>query len=143
MAQMQVFDVLAPIAQICRGCNTTTLTEAYIHAVRELCRKSRVYTSTLLGATVDAQALYNLGSDAYSEVIGVRAASVLDGTEIITLTEKASGTWDANDVSDVPAYFDYVPEAQMALHPTPDAVYPITIALILHPKRILAPGQVG
>lgn len=136
MAQIQVFDLLAPVAQVCRGCNVTTLTEAYVHAVRELCRTSKVYTTTLLGETVADQAIYNLGSDAYSEIVGVPAVSITAATDDIrALDSLASGRWDADDETDVPEFFDYVPEAQLALHPTPDAIYPVSIALALQPKR--------
>lgn len=50
---MQLSDafVLAPIAQICRGINTTSLTEAYISAVRQWCRSTRWFESQLLGST--------------------------------------------------------------------------------------------
>lgn len=137
MAQIQVFDLLAPIAQVCRGCNTTTMTEAVIHAARELCRRSGVYASTLIGATTIDVALYNLGSDVYAEVCDVRAASVTvtAGSDVRALERRSSALWGATDANDVPEFFAYVAEGQLAVHPAPDAVYGLTIALVLQPKR--------
>lgn len=135
MAQIQVFDLLAPIAQVCRGCNVTTMTDAYVRAVRELCQRSRVFQSTLLGSTTIDVPVYNLGSDAYHEVFGVRGVSVeVSPDDIRGLDDRSGSEWDQTDASDVPEFYQYIPEGQLAIHPKPNAVYPLTITLLLQPK---------
>lgn len=215
MAQVQVYSLLAPIAQVCRGCNNTTMIAAYIDAARELCARSRWFKSTLLGSTtapittdyttgtvtvtnnsaavvgsgtlwlaeVDTgdtftgpdgepmivldvssntaltlttayagstlagqaytigrsrgTALYNLGSDTYNEIVGISAVQMLYATSLPAtrdLIERKSGEWNPDDPPAKPEYYQYVPQAQLALTPTPDAVYILTIGLVLQPK---------
>ena len=57
MAQVAVLNQLGPIALICRGCDDTTMTEAYVSAVRELCRTSRWFLYTLNGVSTAAPVL--------------------------------------------------------------------------------------
>lgn len=135
MAQTPVYDLLPPIRQICRGCHTTTMNEAYISAVRQFCHHTKWFLSTLAGTTAASTATYNLGSDAYSEIIGVNAISLTySSSDIRDLERLSSAAWDPDAQTQVPEFFEYVPEAQFALHPTPDAAYPLTISLILQPK---------
>lgn len=135
MAQVQVYSLLARVAQVCRGCNNTTMIDAYISAVRRLCAESRWYRSTLLGATVALEPNYNLGSDTYNEILGVSAVSALITTgQTRPLVERNSTRWNADTAADRPEFYQYVPHAQLALHPTPDAIYPLTIGLVLQPK---------
>lgn len=135
MAQTPVYDLLAPIRQICRGCPTTTMNEAYISAVRQFCHHTKWFLSTLSGSTAIGTATYNLGSDAYSEIIGVNAISLTySSTDVRDLERFSSAGWDPGDQNQVPELFEYVPEAQFSVHPTPDAVYALTISLILQPK---------
>jgi hypothetical protein len=44
-----------------------------------------------------------------------------------------SGGWNANIQTDVPRRYAYVPEAQFALNPTPNAVYDLTITAVVQP----------
>lgn len=135
MAQVQVYSLLAPIAQVCRGCNNTTMIDAYVRAVRKLCNRSRWWQSSLIGATEADEPAYNLGSDTYSEIVGVSAASVLIATDDTrNLTERNSTLWDADEDAAAPEFYQYVPHGQIALHPTPDAAYTMTVGLILQPK---------
>jgi len=135
MSQVQVYAYLGPIRQICRGCPTTTLNEAYIAAVRRFCHESKWFQSTLIGATILDEPTYNLGSDPYSEIIGVRAIALADtATSTVDLIEQSSALWNPNDTHDTPEFFEYTPEAQFSVHPKPDAVYSLTIALTLQPK---------
>ena len=213
MAQVQVSTLLAPIAQITRGCPTTTMVDAYIRAVRRFCNRSRWFKSTLLGATtapttsdyttgtvtvtsgsatvsgsgtawlanvragdfftgpddetmeiqgVQADtgltlfevyagstlagqaytitrdrgvAIYSLGSDTYHEICGISAVSVVDTNgKANPLTPRASTEWDSDLDRAIPELYEYIPHAQLALHPTPDAIYTMAIGLILQPK---------
>ena len=80
--------------------------------------------------------LYALGSDTYNEIIGIKALSITQtATDTHPLTEQYSGDWDANDATDVPEFYQYVPEGQFVLHPTPKAVYPLIVSVALQPKR--------
>lgn len=135
MAQVQVFGYLGPIRQICRGCPTTTLNEAYIAAVRRFCHESKWYQSTIQGVTILDEPTYNLGSDPYAEIIGVRAISLAEtATTARDLIEQSSTLWDPNETHDIPEYFEYTPEGQFSLHPKPNAVYSLRIGLTLQPK---------
>jgi len=51
MTQVAVIDLIAPVAQFCPSCPTTTLVQAYIDAARKFCNKSRWFKATIPGAT--------------------------------------------------------------------------------------------
>jgi len=98
------------------------------------------------GATLAAQAysigrnrvypLYSLGSDTYNEIIGIEAISITaSSVDTHPLTPGVSSEWDSNDARDTPDRYQYVPHGQFAVHPTPDAAYPLTASVILQPKR--------
>lgn len=103
-------------------------------------------TSPYAGASLSGQAysiqrnrytsVYDLGSDNFNEVIGITAISIT-GTDGRTepLTPRQSSDQDGNDAADQPEFYDYIPHAQFALHPKPDAVYQLQISLILQPVR--------
>jgi len=135
MTQVAIADLIAPVAQRVPRCPTTTLTQAYTDAVRQLCTKSRWYKATLPGATVATTKLYSLGSDVYNEIIGIKAVSVKDGTEWDPVTESFSGNWDPSEANALPELYQYIPHGQLALHPTPDAAYDLTVSIVLQPKR--------
>lgn len=96
--------------------------------------------STLAGQTYSvtrnrAVDLYSVGSDANNEVIGIRAVAIMrDASDIRGLTKKSSSDWDPNRAPNLPEEFQYVDEGQLALYPKPDAVYRLSMALILQPK---------
>lgn len=214
MAQVQVVDVIAPVAQLCPSCPTTTLVQAYIDAAREFCNTSRwlkatiagqttapvitpyttgtvtvtngsanvvgagtawlteladgdiftgpdgadytvlnVTTNTALaltavydGGTLAGQAysvarnryttLYSLGSDPYNEICGISAIDITDANNKVDgLTERKSSEFDLNDVAGIPEFYQYVPEGQFVVHTKPDAVYRLSVGLILQPKK--------
>jgi hypothetical protein len=135
MAQIRVYDLLGPIRQVCRGCPTTVLNEAYINAVRQFCHHSKWFISTLPGQTVAGTKTYNLGSDPYSEIIGMPAISLAESATMTrALNPGTSVAWDPDDTSNIPEEFEYVPEAQFSLHPTPNAIYDVTVSIALQPK---------
>lgn len=135
MTQVAILDLIAPVAQRVPRCPTPVLVQAYTDAVRQLCAKSRWYKATLPGATVADIQLYSLGSDVYNEIIGIKAMSVNNGIKYVPVTESFSGNWDASLDPALPELYQYVPHGQFALHPTPDAIYPLTVSIVLQPKR--------
>lgn len=136
MAQVAVIDLLNVVAQICRECPTPILIDAYVSAVRKFCSTSRWLKNTIPGSTAIGYELYSLGSDTYNEIIGIQAMSIQETVgDIHPLTDSNSTKWDRNDAQDVPEFYQYVPEGQFAVHPIPDAVYPLTVSVVLQPKN--------
>jgi hypothetical protein len=135
MAQVQVMDVIADVAQIVRQAPNATLIGAYIRAARKFCRESRWYRATLAGATEAGTRVYSLGSDPYLEVLGLRAASAAVATgDPWPLGVSNTTSWGADNTQSKPRRYAYVPEAQVALDPIPDAIYTLSLTLVLQPK---------
>lgn len=136
MAQIPVVDLLSGISQRCRDAPIPTLIDAYVRAARDFCRKSRWLIAEVAGATTIGDTLYALGSDPYVEIIGLRALTfVNDQGKTDPVRDSVSSSWDTDDEPGPPEFYQYVPEGQFALHPAPDAIYDLTITLILQPKR--------
>lgn len=136
MAQQAVIDLLPEVAQICRQAPTPTLIAAYVRAARRFCMKSRWLVATISGATVNGTQAYSLGSDTYAEIFGVAGVTLYENADTpIFLTESTTGAWDPTEANDVPGLYAYLPEAQVAVHPTPDAAYNMTITALITPKR--------
>lgn len=135
MAQILVANLLAEVMQICRGAPLATLNQAYVRAARRFCSRSRWLQYQIEGQTVIGQELYSLGSDTYSEIVGIKAIRIGLDDETPPLTESYSGSWDPTDPDGEPELYQYVPEGQFALHPLPDAVYPLTVNVVVQPKR--------
>jgi hypothetical protein len=134
MAQVSVYDLMGPVAQLVPRCPRTVLVRAYVDAVRQLCLQSRWYKVTVTGSTAALTPIYSLGSDVYNEILGVKAVAVFDGTQDVPLTERFSGLWDLTIANAMPELYQYVPHAQIAVHPTPDAVYDLTVTAVVQPK---------
>ncbi len=214
MAQVQVVDIIATVAQLCPSCPTPVLVQAYIDAVRKFCNQSRWLKATIAGQTIapvitpyttgtvtvtnnnanvvgvgtswltqlaagdiftgpngvaykvlnvttnTAMALtavyggptlagqaysvardryttlYSLGSDTYNEICGISAIDITDADgKIDGLTERKSSEFDLNDEAGIPEFYQYVPEGQFVVHTKPDAVYQLSVGLILQPKK--------
>lgn len=135
---VDVFDQLANVAQIVRKCPTVTLRRAYVRALRDWCMQTQWLRTNVAGVTVADQAQYTLGNDPNLDIIGIyamQASQVLGGTrQYWTLPPGDSGFWNANVVAGQPVRYCYVPEDQFALNPTPNAVFDLTITVILQPK---------
>lgn len=135
MANVPVLDVIADVAQIVRQAPNATLIGAYIRAARKFCRETRWCRATLAGSTTDGTQAYSLGSDPYLEVLGLKAVSAQEGSgQPWALTVSNTTDWPQGADNGRPRFYSYVPEAQFALHPTPDAVYSLTLTLVLQPK---------
>lgn len=133
----RVIDLLPDVAQIVRKAPDVTLIGAYVRAARKFCRESRWYRSQLTGATLADRPVYNLGSDPLLEILGIKAVSCAPRTgnrRPYPLPTSDTGGWVAGQPTGRPRRCAYVPEAQLAINPTPDAVYDLTVTLVLQPK---------
>lgn len=136
MAQKAVIDLLADVAQRCRNAPTRTLIGAYVRAARLFCSGSRWLTASIEGATVAGTQSYSLGSDTYAEIFGVAGITLYrSADDPVSLGQGDSSDWDPTEDQAEPEVYQYLPEAQVALHPTPDAAYDMTIAVWTTPKR--------
>lgn len=136
MTQIDVKDLLSELRLICRTCPTPVLIQAYVRAARQLCDGSRWLVQTVTGDTVADQQLYSLGSDPYNEIIGLQAAAVTGPAAFVgPLTEGDSAKWDPAEPTARPELYQYVPHGQFALHPTPDAVYSLSMNVVIQPKQ--------
>lgn len=145
MTQVAVLDLLQPIRQLCRGAPRATLVDAYVRAARRFCNQSRWLLSTINGSTTAPVAgvgtyIYTLGTDANHEICGI-AAIEIQGTSDRRwpLTSKGSSSWNKNHDFQTPESYQFVPGNLFAVYPTPDQAYPLTVTLVLQPKR----GVVG
>jgi hypothetical protein len=139
MSFVDVFDQCANVAQIARGCPTPTLRRAYVTSMRDWCAQSQWLRVNATGSTVDGTSLYDLGSDNYTEIIGLYAVSGQDNSftpaQQWPLNPSNPGDWNPAVGDGQPLRYAYVPEGQMALNPTPDGVYGITYTAIIQPKE--------
>lgn len=135
MAVIAVSTLLTPLRQAARNYPEPLLIEAYVRAAQEFCQRSRWLTANVAAVTVADEPQYSLGSDPYAEVNGIRAIDItgLDA-KIGPLTERVSSQWDKNADPGMPELYQYVPEGNFALHPTPDQAYNLTITVTLQPK---------
>lgn len=135
---VDVFDQLPNVAQIARKCPTPVLRRAYVTAMREWCMQTQWLRLAIPGATVADTALYSLGSDTFLEIVGVYAMSASTTTGNIQtwpVGPSDSGGWNPQIANNTPLRYAYVPEGQIALNPTPNAVYSIVTTAIVQPKE--------
>jgi hypothetical protein len=139
---VSVNDYLANVAQVCRKAPTTTLQHAYMRAYREWCQQSQWLKMDLPGATEINVAQYALGNDPQLDIIGIYAMqgsqSQTQGIQFWPIVPSDSGQWDPNlqpGQAQMPVRYQYIPEAQFALNPTPTQVYGLVVTLILTPKE--------
>ena len=137
--QVNVNDQLTNIAQMVRRAPSITLQRAFVRAMRDFCGQTKWLKVPIQGSTVAGTRQYDLGSDPYVDIIGVRA---IQGQQTISgkvqywpLVTSDSTKWDPNMNPGMPVRFTYVSEAQIAVDPVPDKVYSITVSAIIQPKE--------
>lgn len=136
---VSVFDQLRNIAIVARKCPTPVLQTAYVTAFRDWCTQTQWLRVAVPGATTVGDSLYSLGSDPLLEIIGIYAMSVTytvapsGPPQTLPVYASDSGGWSPNIQDGLPRRYAYVPEAQFALNPTPDAVYDLSITAIVSP----------
>ena len=135
MNMVNVNDQLANIAQIVRRAPSIVLARAYVRAYRDFCNQTRWVHVNISGATTSGEAQYDLGTDTYTQIIGIAAVQGTDSTgQKWNLMPGLAESWDPNRGTDRPMNFAYVPDAQVALYPTPNAVYSLLVSAIVQPK---------
>lgn len=136
MAQQPVIDLLGDVAQACRQAPTPALIAAYVRAARRFCTKSRWLVVSIQGQTTAGESRYALGSDPYAEIFGIAGITLYESpTQYAALSESDSKEWSPTAAPGLPEFYQYLPEAQVALHVTPDAAYDMTIGACITPKR--------
>lgn len=139
MNYVDVFDQLRNIAIVARKCPTPVLQTAYVTAVRDWCTQTQWLLTTVPGSTTANQSLYSLGSDPLLEIIAIKAMSVTftpqpGGTpQTLPVGVGDSESWNPIIQPGLPRQYAYVPEAQFALFPTPNAVFDLTISVVVSP----------
>lgn len=132
---VSVYDQISNIAQIVRKCPNITLAHAYVRAYRDFCNQTQWLKVTIPGATVADTVQYNLGTDTFTEITGVRAVQITDAAgNKWGLEPSDSSTWNPNAPTARPLRFSFVGQGQIALNPTPDAVYTLSVSAIVQPK---------
>lgn len=134
MAQIAITRLLPPIAAIVRQAPTTTLVRAYARAAREFCNLSRWYRKQVLGATVAGTTSYNLGSDTYEEIFGIRGMSYDDGSRWVPVSEGNTAAQDSSASQGTPELYQYLPHAQFLLWPPPADAYDLNVTAVVQPK---------
>jgi hypothetical protein len=138
---VSVNDYLANVAQVCRKAPSTTLRHAYMRAYREFCQQSQWLRTNIPGATTPLVSQYAMGNDPQLDIMGIfamqgtRTANTPPGPQTFTITVSDSANWDPNFPAQQPNCYQYIPEGQFALYPTPDIIYPLLITLIIAPKE--------
>ena len=144
MNYVDINDQVVNIAQIVRRCPTITLARALARAYRDWAGQTHYLRVTINGSTTADTLQYDLGSDPYLDIIGVCAAQLSETvngrTSYRNLAPSDSTTWNSNADGGAPSVYCYVPEGQIGLNPTPDAVYGLTVTAIVQPKE--GAGQV-
>jgi hypothetical protein len=136
MTQIAVTELLHPITEIVRQCPTSTLIRNYIRAARKLCNDSRLLLRNTTAVTIANDPQYVIGDNPYEEVIGIKGMSYINGqNRVQAITERDAAEWDANESADEPEFYEYLPHSEFVLGPTPNAVYNLTLTLVVQPKR--------
>lgn len=136
MTQTALIDIVPDVAQVCRKAPNATVIRALNRAAREFCKQTRWMRMTLQGVTEADLSQYSMGSDQVLEIIGLKAVSAArqtGNTQPWPLRVSAPTTWPAGGTPGAPRRYAYVPEAIIALNPTPDAVYDLVLTIIVQP----------
>jgi hypothetical protein len=146
---VDIFDYLANVAQVARGCPTPTLQHAYMRAFREWCQQTQWLRTNIQGQLIQGtQGLpigrqYSLGSDPYVDIIGIYAMQGSSGSPSISppgiqywdLWPSNSATWDPNQQPSLPVAYQYIAEGQFAVNPLPQQDYQVNVTVIITPKE--------
>lgn len=131
-ASTPVANLVGDLAARVRQAPMSVVQLAYMRACRDFCKRSMWLKRQITAAPVTVgQALYNFGSDATLEVIGVSAAAIQQQNATwIDIRSADQASFDPNQKNDIPQWYSYVPENMVVLYPTPDYTYNLRTSLI-------------
>lgn len=139
MNTVDVRDQLINVAQVARKCPTITLARAYNRAYRDFCSQSQWLTVQIPGATAINTPQYDLGTDPYVDIIGIKGmqGSLQTGSilQSWTINPGDPSTFDPNYQPSLSQQYAYVPQAQFVLFPTPNQVFQLLVSAIITPKE--------
>ncbi len=140
MNTVDVREQLVNVAQKVRKCPTITLMRAYNRAYRDFCSQSLWLTVQIPGATTINVPEYNLGTDPYVDIIGIKgmSGSLTNGDGSIqswTINPADPSGFDPNYQPSLSQAYAYVPQAQFVLFPTPNQVFQVLVSAIVTPKE--------
>lgn len=140
MNTVDVRDQLTNVAQMVRKCPTTTLMRAYNRAFRDFCSQTQWLTVQVPGATVANVPQYNLGTDPYVDIIGIKGmqGSLTNGNGQIqywTISPADPSGFDPNYQPALSGQYAYVPQGQFVLFPTPSQIFQVLVSAIITPKE--------
>lgn len=136
-----IVDLQQRVAQQIRRCPEPTLIQAYRDAARQFCLESRWLrrnAEPVLTAADDPQYQLYLGSaDAGLEIVSVKTI-VCDNFGGTPQSQWRIGpgdptTWNPGVQPGAPQSYAYVPEAQVAIFPTPDGEYQLSSVVCVQP----------
>jgi hypothetical protein len=139
MNTVDVRELLTNVAQMARKCPTITLMRAYNRAYRDFCSQSQWLTVQIAGATQANVPQYDLGTDPYVDIIGIKGmqGSLTTGgiQQSWTINPADPGGFDPNYQPSLSGQYAYVPQAQFLLFPTPNQVFQLLVSAIITPKE--------
>lgn len=139
MNTVDVRDQLTNVAQKTRKCPTNTLIRAYTRAFRDFCSQSQWLTVQIPGATTINVPEYNLGTDPYVDIIGIKGMQGSLTTSGVVqswvINPADPSGFDPNYQPSLSGQYAYVPQAQFVLFPTPNQVFQLLVSAIITPKE--------
>jgi hypothetical protein len=136
----EIVTLLQNVAQVVRRAPEPTLVHAYLRAARKFCLESRWLRRELAVTTIAGDSLYDLvqsgQDDPLLEIINVRVITITNlAGERQRIDPSDPVTWNPAVDDGQPQTWAYVPESQVALYPTPEAVYTLTVTAQCQPLR--------
>jgi hypothetical protein len=131
-ATTPVAQLVGDVAVMVKDAPTQIINLAYMRACRDFCKRSMWLKRNIATATLTVgQPLYNFGSDATLEVIGIAAVSIQQqNTTWIDIRPMTQGFSDPNQANDIPLWYSYIPENMIRYYPTPNLAYGSKVELI-------------
>jgi hypothetical protein len=139
MNTVDVREQLTNVAQIARKCPTITLMRAYNRAYRDFCSSTQWLTVQIAGASTVNVPEYNLGTDPYVDIIGIKGMSgsltTNGAVQSWVISPADPSGFDPNYQPSLSGQYAYVPQAQFVLFPTPNQVFQLLVSAIITPKE--------
>jgi hypothetical protein len=134
----EIVTLLQNVAQIVRRAPEPTLVHAYLRAARKFCLESRWLRRELTLTTISGDNLYDLVQsgldDPLLEIVNIRVITITDTDGSRRRIDPSDPvTWNPSISPGAPQTWAYVPESQVALYPTPNGAFTLTITAQCQP----------